>query len=130
MLLMYSQDQIEKQRIERMNFLEQQVAILTRENATLKAALTHQTIEAERSYRDNIDKFDQLSKQVWETVAYLTKVWKRPVTYDEIVRNFQREHPNVACGETICRRVRELVEQGWMETPERGSFIVIAKPNP
>jgi len=127
---MYSQDQIEKQRIDRMNFLEQQVAILTRENATLKAALTHQTIEAERSYRDNIDKFDQLSRQVWEVVARLNKVWKRPASYDEIVRNFQRQYPNVAKGETVCRRVRELVEDGWMETPERGSFIVVAKPNP
>jgi len=127
---MYSQDQIEKQRIDRINFLEQQVAILTRENATLKAALTHQTIEAERSYRDNIGKFDQLSRQVWEVVARLNKVWKRPASYDEIVRNFQRQYPNVAKGETVCRRVRELVEDGWMETPERGSFIVVAKPNP
>jgi hypothetical protein len=128
---MYSRHhEIEKQHIDRINFLEQQVAILTRENATLKAALTHQTIEAERSYRDNIDKFDQLSRQVWEVVARLNKVWKRPASYDEIVRNFQRQYPNVAKGETVCRRVRELVEDGWMETPERGSFIVVAKPNP
>jgi len=124
---MYPQNEIDRQRIERIQFLEARVGSLEKENATLKAALTHQTIEAERSYRDNIEKFDQLSRQVWEVVAHLNKIWNRPVTYDEIVRNFQRQYPNVAKTETITRRVREMVEQRWMETPERGSFIVIKK---
>ena len=127
---MYPQNELERMRIERIQFLETRVANLEKENATLKAALTHQTIEAERTYRDNIQKFDQLSRQVWEVVAHLNKIWVRPATYDEIVRSFQRQYPNVAKGETICRRVREMVEQGWMETPERGSFIIIKKPNP
>lgn len=127
---MYPQNELERMRVERIQFLETRVAILEKENATLKAALTHQTIEAERSYRDNIEKFDQLSRQVWEVVARLNKIWNRPASYDEIVRAFQREHPNVAKTETITRRVREMVEQHWMETPERGSFIVIKKPNP
>jgi len=127
---MYPQNEIDKTRIERIQFLENRVAILEKENMVLKAALTHQTIEAERTYRDNIGKFDQLSRQVWETVAHLNKVWVRPMTYDEIVKAFQREYPNVAKGETVCRRIREMVEQGWMETPIRGSFIVVKKPNP
>ncbi len=127
---MYPQNEIDRQRIDRIQFLEARVTNLEKENTILKAALTHQTIEAERSYRDNIEKFDQLSRQVWEVVARLNKMWVRPVTYDEIVRNFQRQYPNVAKGETISRRIREMVEQGWMETPERGSFIVIKKPNP
>ena len=127
---MYPQSEIEKIRIERIQFLENRVGLLEKENFVLKAALTHQTIEAERSYRDNIDKFDQLSRQVWETVAHLNKIWTRPATYDEIVKAFQREYPNVAKGETVCRRIREMVEQGWMETPIRGSFIVVKKPNP
>jgi len=127
---MYPQNEIDKTRIERIQFLENRVGLLEKENFTLKAALTHQTIEAERTYRDNIGKFDQLSRQVWETVAHLNKIWTRPSTYDEIVKAFQREYPNVAKGETICRRVREMVEQGWMETPIRGSFIIIKKPNP
>lgn len=127
---MYSQNEIDKVRIERIQFLENRVGILEKENFVLRAALTHQTIEAERTYRDNIGKFDQLSRQVWETVAHLNKIWIRATTYDEIVKAFQREYPNVAKGETICRRVREMVEQGWMETPIRGSFIVVKKPNP
>mgnify|MGYP001580337882 CR=1 FL=1 len=127
---MYHRTETERIQAERINFLEARVTNLEKENATLKAALTHQTIEAERTYRDNIEKFDQLSRQVWEVVAHLNKIWIRPATYDEIVHAFQRQYPNVAKGETICRRIREMVEQGWMETPERGSFIVIKKPNP
>lgn len=127
---MYPQNEMDRVRIERIQFLENRVGILEKENFVLKAALTHQTIEAERTYRDNIDKFDQLSRQVWETVAHLNKIWNRPATYDEIVKAFQREYPNVAKGETICRRVREMVEQNWMETPIRGAFIIIKKPNP
>lgn len=127
---MYPQNEIDRVRIERIQFLENRVGILEKENFFLKAALTHQTIEAERTYRDNIGKFDQLSRQVWETVAHLNKIWTRATTYDEIVKAFQREHPNVAKGETITRRCREMVEQGWMETPIRGSFIVVKKPNP
>jgi hypothetical protein len=127
---MYHRTETERVQADRINFLEARVTILEKENVALKAALTHQTIEAERTYRDNIEKFDQLSRQVWEAVAHLNKVWTRPATYDEIVKAFQRQYPNVAKGETICRRIREMVEHGWMETPERGSFIVIKKPNP
>ena len=124
------EDEHQKARTHRIRFLESRVAELEKENFVLKAALTGQTIEAERSYRDNIDKFDQLSRQVWQVVAHLTKVYRRPVSYDMIVKSFQTRHPKVAKGETICRRVRELVEQGWMATPQRGLFIVVEKPNP
>ena len=127
---MYHRTETERIQAERIQFLEAKADRLEKENTDLKAALSHQTIEAERSYRDNIDKFDQLSRQVWEEVAYLTKMWKRPVSYDEILKSFQRKYPNVAKAETISRRVRELVEQNWMETPVRGSFIVIKNPNP
>jgi len=127
---MLEENSLEKAQRRRIAFLEEENSRLQNENTVLKAALTHQTIEAERSYRDNIDKFDQLSRQVWETVDHLNIVWTRPAKYDEIVKAFQQQYPNVAKGETICRRVREMVEQGWMETPIRGSFIVIKKPNP
>ena len=127
---MYHRTETERIQAERIQFLEAKASRLETENTTLKAALTGQIIEAERSYRDNIDKFDQLSRQVFEVVAYLVKVWKRPVSYHEIIKAFQAKYPNIAKEETITRRVRELVEQGWMETPIRGSFIVVAKPNP
>lgn len=127
---MLEENSLEKAQRRRIAFLEEENSRLQNENTVLKAALTHQTIEAERSYRDNIDKFDQLSRQVWETVDHLNIVWTRPAKYDEIVKAFQQQYPNVAKGETICRRVREMVEQGWMETPIRGSFIVVKKPNP
>ena len=114
----------------RITFLEGENERLTIENNILKAALTHQTIEAEVSFRENIGRFDILARQIWGTVANLTKILQRPVTYDEIIKAFQREHPNVAKSETISRRVRELVQDGWMETPKRGEFIVVKNPNP
>ena len=124
---MYHRTETERIQADRINFLEARVTNLEKENAALKAALTHQTIEAERTYRDNIEKFDQLSRQVLGEVTFLVKVWKRPVAYDEIVKAFQTRYPNVAKGETICRRVRELVEDKWLATPERGYFIPIPK---
>ena len=120
---------IEAQR-RRIEFLEKDNQRVREENETLKAALTHQTIEAERSYRDNIGRFDVLSKQIYPIITEINKVWGRPALYDEIVKSFQRQHPNVAKAETITRRVREMVEQGWLETPRRGEFIVSKNSNP
>jgi len=127
---MYHRTETERIQAERIQFLEAKAANLEKENTTLKAALTGQTIKAERSYRDNIAKFDQLSRQVFEVVAYLVKMWKRPVSYHEIIKAFQAKYPNVAKEETITRRCRELVENKWMATPERGFFIVVKNPNP
>ena len=124
---MYARTELENVQAERIRFLEARVANLEKENATLKAALTGQTIEAERSYRDNIKKFDQLSEQVLGVVIYLAKVYKRPVSYHEIIRAFQAKHPNIAKEESITRRVRELVENRWLSTPERGYFVPIPK---
>jgi len=127
--MMYARTELENVQAERIRFLEAKVANLEKENFTLKAALTGQTIEAERSYRDNILKFDQLSEQVLGVVTYLAKVYKRPVSYHEIIRAFQARHPNIAKEETITRRTRELVENKWLSTPERGYFIPIPKEN-
>lgn len=113
----------------RIEFLETTNQRLQEENDTLKAALTGQTIEAERSYQDNIKKFDALFIQIWPIIANINKVWGRPALYDEIIKSFQTKYPNVAKTETISRRVREMVEQGWLETPRRGAFIVVKKPN-
>ena len=124
---MYARTETERMQAERIGFLEAKVSNLEKENASLKAALTGQTIEAERSYRDNIAKFDQVSEQVLGVVTYLVKVWKRPVSYHEIIRAFQAKYPNIAKEETITRRVRELVEEKWLATPERGVFIPIPK---
>jgi|GEM_PF-6993520 len=131
---MVNQESVEslQRRIEaqgrRITFLEETNQRLEKENNVFKAAFTHQTIEAEVSFRENIGRFDILGRQVWSTVANLNKTWQRPATYDEIIKAFQREHPNVAKAETISRRVRELVQGGDMETPIRGSFIVVKKP--
>jgi len=113
----------------RIDFLEKENQRLQEENNTLKASLTHQTIEAERSYKDNIVKFDALFQTIWPIIAGINKIWGRPALYDEIIKSFQTKHPNVAKAETIARRVREMVEQGWLETPLRGSFIAVKKPD-
>jgi len=127
---MYHRTETERLQAERIQFLEAKADRLETENTTLKAALTGQTIEAERSYRDNIAKFDQLSRQVFEVVAYLVKIWKRPISYHEIIKAFQAKYPNMAKEETITRRCRELVENKWMATPERGFFIIAKNPDP
>ncbi len=113
----------------RINFLEAENMRLQTENDTLKAALTGQTIEAERSYRDNLKKFDALFIQIWPIIADINKIWGRPAVYDEIIASFQKKHPGVAKAETVSRRVREMVAEGWLETPRRGSFIAVKKPN-
>ena len=113
----------------RIAFLEERNSHLETENETLKAALTGQTIEAERSYKDNIKKFDALFIQIWPIIADINKIWGRPALYDEIIKAFQTKHPGVAKAETVSRRVREMVAEGWLETPRRGSFIAVKKPN-
>jgi hypothetical protein len=134
--MMVNQESVEsmQKRIEaqgrRISFLEEENQRLNEEIKVFQATFTHQTIEAEVSFRENIGRFDILGRQIWATVANLNKVWRRPATYDEIIKAYQREHPNIAKAETISRRVRELVQGGWMETPKRGEFIVVKNPNP
>jgi len=124
------QESLEKAQRRRISFLEGENQRLEEENNILKSSLTHQTIEAETSFRENIGRFDIIGRQIWSVVANLTKTWKRPATYDEIIKAYQRQYPNVAKAETISRCVRRLVQDGWMETPIRGSFIVVKNPNP
>jgi hypothetical protein len=132
---MVNQESVEslRRRIEaqgrRITFLETANQKLQEENDTLKAALTGQTIEAERSYKDNIKKFDALFIQIWPIIADINKIWGRPALYDEIIKAFQVKHPDVAKAETISRRVREMVAEGWLATPRRGEFVVVKKPN-
>jgi len=118
---------IEQKQAEYISFLQAKVARLEKENAVLKAALTRQTIEAEKSYRDLQEKFDRISKLVLDVVVNLVKVWKRPCSYDEIIRAFQARHPRLAKAETISRRVRELVTKGYLTSPERGKFVPVPK---
>lgn len=127
---MIEQDSREKALERRITFLEEANSRLQKENDVLKSSLTHQTIEAERSFRDNISKFDVIGRQIWAVVAELNRIWRRPATYDEIVKAYQSKYPGVAKAETITRRVRELVEGKWVETPIRGSFIAVKNPNP
>jgi len=124
---MYHRTETEKKQAETIQFLNAKIVELEKELKVLRAALTGQTIEAETSYRDNIERFDQLSKQVLEVITYLVKIWKRPVSYHEILKAFQAKYPNVAKEETITRLVRKLVEDKWLATPERGTFIPIPK---
>ena len=111
----------------RITYLEEENQRLNDEIKVFKAAFTHQTIEAENSFRDNIGRFLVIERQIWAVVADLNKIWKRPAKYDEIIASYQRQHPNVAKAETISRCVRRLVQEKWMETPKRGEFIVVAK---
>lgn len=106
------------------SFLRARVAKLEEENALLKAALTGQVVEAEKKYADLIEEFDKVAKLIYKTIVYLVKVYKRPVTYDEIIRCFRARYSFIDVKtETITRRIRELKEQGFLRSPKQGYFI-------
>jgi len=112
---------------ERVNFLEKKCAIQEREIQILRNALTFQTAEAEKSYRDLEESFDRVSMLVLNTVVHLVKVHKKPASYDSIIHAFKARYPFIdAKSETISRRVRELVRRGLLHSPSRGSFVPIA----
>jgi chromosome segregation ATPase len=112
------------------NHLRAKIAKLEEENQLLKNALTGQTLEAEKTYRQLETHFDRLSNQILQVVVYLTKLHQRPVSYEEIIKCFRARYPFIdAKTETITRRVRELAEIGnpnrVLHSPKRGYFTPI-----
>jgi hypothetical protein len=104
---------------------------LTKENRILKAALTRQTIEAGKSFREMQDQFDELAKQIYDVICHWVAVLQRALTYDEIIEKYRKRYPSPPyvnyTAETITRRVRELAEDGWLHSPERGTFVPVKK---
>lgn len=124
-------EELERMRLERISFLEAKVTQLEKENMLLKAALTKTTVKAERSYHDMKEAFDRLSKQILDTVIYLVKTYKRPVTSEEVIKNFKHTYFADVASETITRRLRYLKAPEWckqkfgvnhalLHSPQRG----------
>jgi len=114
------------------NHLRATIAKLETENMLLKNALTGQTIEAEKTYRDLEPQFDKMANQILEVVVYLVKLHQRPVSYEEIIKCYRARYPYIdAKTETITRRVRELAERDppLIHSPERGLWVPIPKKN-
>ena len=119
---------IVESQVKQIEFLMIELGVYKRENAVLKAALTHQTIEAGKSFKELRDQFDALAQQLHDLITHWVAKLQRPLTYDEIIKYYRIAYPKaVYTSETICRRVRELAEEGWLHSPEKGTFIPVAK---
>lgn len=109
-------------------FLTKQLVHAQKEISILKASLTRQTLEAGKSFQDLREEFDELAQQIYDVIVYWVHKLQRPLTYDEILKYYKWSHPKTKyVTETITRRVRELAEQGWLHSPQRGTFIPITK---
>ncbi len=108
-----------------------EVIRLTKEKRVLKAALARQTIEAGKSFREMQDQFDELAKQIYDVICHWVAVLQRPLTYDAIIEKYRKRYPNPPfvnyTAETITRRVRELKQDGFLHSPEQGSFVPVKK---
>jgi len=112
------------------DFLMNELERYRKENATLRAALTRQTIEAGKSFQELRGQFDALAQQLHELIVHWVAKLQRPLSYDEILKFYRIAYPkNVYVSETIFRRIRELAEDGWLHSPERGTFIPMPKQN-
>ena len=104
---------------------------LTKEVRILRAALTRQTIDAGKSFQELRSQFDQLAVQIYDVIVHWVAKLQRPLTYDDIIRYYRMRYPNPPysnyTAETITRRVRELAENGWLHSPERGTFVPVKK---
>ena len=111
---------------EQIAFLSKELENARKELVVLRAALTRQTIEAGKTFRELRDQFDQLAQELHDILVYWTAKLQRSLTYDEIIRYYRAKHPQTQyTSETICRRIREMAEAGTLHSPVRGSFIPI-----
>ena len=110
-------------------YLLKELANTHKENRTLKAALTRQTIEAGKTFKELRNQFDQLAQELHDILVHWTAFLQRALTYDEIIKYYRIKHPKTQyTSETICRRIREMVEAGLLHSPVRGTFIPIPSP--
>lgn len=126
-----SSEQLVQSQAQHIEALRKQVERYERENNILKAALTRQTLEAGKSFRELQSQFDELAKQIYDVIVYWVAKLQRPLTYDEIIKYYRLRYPNPPyvnyTAETITRRVRELKEQGHLHSPELGLFVPVKK---
>ena len=128
MTLEVNKDHIIHSQARQIEFLLKENENLRKEKRLLQAALTHQTIDAGKSFQDLRSQFDQLAQDIYDLLVYWVKKLQRPLTYDEIIRYYRIKHPQTQyTAETITRRVRELAEQGLLHSPQRGAFIPYPK---
>lgn len=113
-------DEIIRSQGKQIGFLTKQLLAAQQEVKVLKAALTRQTIEAGKSFQELRGQFDQLAQDLYDISVYWVAKLQRGLTYDEIIRYYRAKHPNTQyTSETICRRIRELAEAGFLHSPIR-----------
>jgi len=106
-------------------YLQRRVNELRRENELLRNAVRQIADEFEPMYRELEKKFRAIEKQVLRVVIDLIKRFRRPVTYEEIIKAYKVRHPFKVKTETITRTVRKLKEKGFIFSPKKGYFMLV-----
>jgi len=106
------------------DYLQREKSRLEREIALLRKALLRDLQDQTVSYRDLEPQLDRLEKPILRLILDLCKQFRRPVSYEEILRAFRTRYPflNSVKTETVTRRVRRLKEKGLLTSPQRGYF--------
>ena len=105
-------------------FLRTQLEKLQRENELLRNAVYQIADDFEPTYRQMQKRFKSLEKIILRIIIDLIKQFKRPVTYEDIIRAFRARYGIPAKTETITRTVRKLKEQGIIFSPKKGYFMI------
>ena len=118
-----SKDDLIRDQASTIVILQRQCDKLRKLNDMLRQALGRDLEVQTVIFKDISDKLEQLERPILATILGLAKQYKRPVTYNEIVRGFEAKHPFIeAKPPTIRRRVRLLREKGYLMKHGRDSF--------
>ncbi len=96
----------------------------------IPAEISLTTPETEKEHwTDKAQQFGVIRSKLLETTIYLCKLHGRAVVTREVMNCFENRHRTVFRtmnnpGETVPRRLRELVEQEYLIRPEDGHWFV------
>jgi len=105
-------------------YLQTQLDKLRRENELLRNAVYQIADEFEPTYRQLEKRFNSIERVVMRIIIDLIKRFKRPVTYEDIIRAFRARYAINVKTETITRTVRRLKEKGLLFSPKKGYFMI------
>jgi len=111
-------------------YLQTQLDKLRKENELLRNAVRQIADEYEPRYRDLEKRFKAIENQVFRVIIDLIKRFRRPVTYEEIIKAYRARHPFNVKVETITRTVRKLKEKGYLFSPKKGHFMLTKLEEP
>jgi len=96
----------------------------------IPAEISITTPESEKEHwTDKAQQFSVIRGKLLETTIYLCKLYGRAVATREVMNCFENRHRTVFrtmnnSGETLPRRARELVAEGYLIRPEEGYWFI------